>query len=325
MIPDNFSVQLIDWSNLADRSACRAVREAVFVVEQNVPADKESDDLDTLSQHVLARDLEGNPIATARLVPPRAEEPARIGRMAVLKSWRGRHVGDALMFALLNHAQALRYTSLEMHAQTHAVDFYKRFGFESYGTEFIECDIAHKHMRRELAAAMPPERNTAVPALAPSRNVKVESRDQAVSETLAVISTARRELCVYSRDLDPTLLNTDAALEALKQFAIGSRGSSVRILVQDPNSAVQRAPRLIALTQRLPSVFVLRTPAAEDRGYASAFLLNDSYGYFWRTLAGRYEGDAATRDPARHTQLQDYFNAIWERAEPSEELRSFSL
>jgi predicted GNAT family N-acyltransferase len=325
MIPDNFSVQMIDWSNLADRDACRAVREAVFVVEQKVPMIDEIDELDAVSQHVLARDLDGQPIATGRLVPPQADEPARIGRMAVLKSWRGRHVGDALMFTLLNHAQALRYTHLEMHAQSHAIDFYRRFGFEVYGAEFFECDIAHTHMRRELAAPTPPERSNTLPELTPARNVKVESREQAADETLAVIASARRELCIYSRDLDPTLLGSEAAIEALKHFAIGGRGVGVRILVQDPASAVQRAQRLIVLTQRLPSVFVLRTPAAEDRGYAGAFLLNDGYGYFWRALAGRYEGNAASREPGRHTQLRDYFDAVWERAEASDELRSFSL
>ena len=36
MIPTNFSVAPVDWNNEDDRDACRAVREQVFIVGQNV-------------------------------------------------------------------------------------------------------------------------------------------------------------------------------------------------------------------------------------------------------------------------------------------------
>ncbi|MBS0583313.1 MAG: GNAT family N-acetyltransferase [Proteobacteria bacterium] len=150
MPASDFFVAPIDWSHASDRDACRAVREAVFVVEQRVPIEEEWDELDAVSEHVLARDAAGAPIGTGRLVPPQANGPARIGRMAVLKSWRGRHVGDALLQALVGRAHTLGYATLEMHAQSHAIAFYERHGFEVFGDEFLECEIAHRHMRRRL-------------------------------------------------------------------------------------------------------------------------------------------------------------------------------
>jgi hypothetical protein len=156
--------------------------------------------------------------------------------------------------------------------------------------------------------------------------VTVESRDQAQSGALQLIAAARREICIYSRDLDPVLYDTEAGLEALKQFAISGRGGSVRILVQEPRQPASRGHRLIALAQRLSSVFSFRTPVQDDDlQYPSAFLLNDVRGYYFRVLGSRYEGEIVNYAPGRHAQLQEYFNQVWERSEPSEEMRQLAI
>ncbi|HEY8010706.1 MAG TPA: GNAT family N-acetyltransferase [Rudaea sp.] len=319
MIDNNFSAEPVDWSNPRQRDACRAVREEVFVVEQRVPQTEEWDELDAVSQHVVARDLDGQTIGTGRLAPPQADAPPRIGRMAVLKSWRGRHVGEAILHALIDRARTLGYLSLELHAQSHALAFYARFGFTAYGEEFFECEIAHRHMRRELEPLRGPDRNT------PVRGVAIASREQAAAAMLALIQAAKCELRLYTRDLDPALLDNEAALAALKRLALAAHGTGIRILVLDPQTVLQRGQRLVALARRLSSGIALRTPGAEDRDYAGAFCLNDVNGYLFRPSAERYEGDAAAYGPGRHVQLQEYFNQVWERAEPCEEARRIDL
>jgi len=320
MIPTDFSVAPVDWNNETERDACRAVREQVFIVEQAVPREDEWDALDATSRHVLARDLAGNPIGTGRLTPER-----KIGRMAVLADWRGKHVGEAILNLLIEQARALKYRELELHAQTHAVPFYEKFGFVKFGDEFEECAIWHFNMRRDLQPAAAPER--APPPPRPEvRNVAVESREQAVAETLRLIGDARRELCIYTRALDPDLFENDAALEALKRVAISGRGASIRIIVQDPRAVATRGHRLLPLAQRLSSMFELRTPVEDnDLQYPSAFLINDVRGYYFRVLGNRFEGEAVNYGPGRHAQLQEYFNQVWERSETSEDLRQLSL
>lgn len=320
MIPADFNVAPVDWNNEAEREACRAVREQVFVVGQNVPREDEWDDLDATSRHVLARDLAGNPIGTGRLTPER-----KIGRMAVLADWRGRHVGEAILNLLIEQASALGYRTLEMHAQTHAVPFYEKFGFVKYGDEFEECAIKHFHMRRDLEPVALPERGP-LPPRPEVRSVAVDSRELALIETLRLIDAAKRELCIYTRALDPELFENDAALEALKRLGISGRGAGIRILVQDPRAVATRGHRLLPLAQRLTSVFALRTPVQDDDlQYPSAFLVNDVRGYYFRVLGNRFEGEAVNYAPGRHAQLLEYFNQVWERAEPSEDLRQLSL
>src|SRR5215471_7290326 len=134
-IPDDFTVTTADWSVDADRDACKAVREQVFMFEQRVPVEDEWDEFDERARHVVARDVHGNPIGTARLTAD-----AKIGRMAVLRDWRGKQVGAVMLATLLEQARALAYLVVEMHAQTQTASFYERFGFERYGDEFDECD-----------------------------------------------------------------------------------------------------------------------------------------------------------------------------------------
>ena len=320
MIPTDFSIEIADWANERDRDACSAVREQVFIVEQQVPRDDEWDTLDATSRHVLARDAAGNPIGTGRLTPD-----GMIGRMAVLHDWRGKQVGAAILNTLIEQARALAYPAVELHAQTQAVPFYEKFGFVTYGDEFVECEIKHFHMRLQLALTAKPAR-TALPPRPEVRSVAIESIEQAATETLSLIGAAKRELCIYTRDLDPALFDTEPMLEALKRLAISGRGASIRIIVQEPQKPAAYGHRLIALAQRLTSVFAFRTPVQEsDLQYPSAFLLNDTRGYYFRVLGNRYEGDAVNYAPGKHAQLQEFFNQAWERSEASDELRQLAL
>src|SRR5690606_31581268 len=144
-IPSGFHVQLADYR--ADHDDLRLVRDPVFLEEQRVPPELESDALDPDCLHVLARDDAGRPIGTARLAPD-----GRIGRMAVLAGWRGRGVGAAMLQTLLDTARDRRHASVSLHAQLDAVGFYQRFGFAIEGEEFTEAGIRHRLMRRGLEA-----------------------------------------------------------------------------------------------------------------------------------------------------------------------------
>ena len=127
----------------------RAVREAVFIREQGVPVELEWDEFDADCIHLIAVDAAENAIGTARLL--QQGENGGIGRMAVLKEWRGKGVGDALMRQLLKEAAALEIQQLTLNAQAYAVGFYARFGFAPMGNQFLEAGIPHVKMALRLA------------------------------------------------------------------------------------------------------------------------------------------------------------------------------
>ena len=143
MSTPTFAVRPVNWH--ASRDKLHAVRRAVFIEEQNVPTELEWDDADERAYHVLAMSDEGVPIGTGRL-----KLDCHIGRMAVLKEWRGRGVGEALLKALLGLAEKEGCDVVRLHAQTHAIEFYARYGFTAVGAEFDEAGIPHRAMQLKL-------------------------------------------------------------------------------------------------------------------------------------------------------------------------------
>lgn len=128
-----------------DDEALRLIRFAVFVVEQHVPEELEWDGTDAACEHAIAEDGAGSPVGCGRLLPD-----GHIGRMAVLREWRGRGVGGALLERLVALARERGHAVARLNAQTHAMSFYESHGFVAVGDEFDEAGIPHRAMERAL-------------------------------------------------------------------------------------------------------------------------------------------------------------------------------
>jgi len=146
-IRKNYSVKQIDWND-PEAEAARQIRFAVFVDEQNVPAELELDEIDATAVHVLAYDEHGQPCGTGRMFPC-SDEPgmAKIGRMAVLKQARGSGCGAALLAQLVKAAKTLKFHGAILSAQVHAVPFYEKFGFVADPSIYDDAGIPHQTMR----------------------------------------------------------------------------------------------------------------------------------------------------------------------------------
>jgi predicted GNAT family N-acyltransferase len=302
-----FRVQAVDYPHAM--AELHAIRETVFVHEQHVPAELERDALDPSCVHVIARTLSGEAIGTGRLVPPADGQPARIGRMAVLGHWRGRGVGAALLLTLVRLARERGWYEIALNAQIGALDFYLQHGFVPRGPRFHEAGIEHQAMHRILAG--------------PSR---VATLGDAVATSAALIQAARRGLCLFLRELDPGLFDATPVIDAMRRFATAGVGGQARILLQVAAPAQKPQAPLLALAQRMPTVFVFREVAdAVDRDYPSAFLANDSGGYYFRRLARSIEGEADLNAPGRARQLRATVDNAWERSRPVTEYRALGI
>lgn len=138
-----FTVSLVCWHD--GEPLLRAVREAVFICEQGVPAELEWDEFDAQSRHALALSAKGETIGCGRILPN-----GHIGRICVRPAWRKQKVGTAIMEALLNEAQARGYKAVDVDAQVQAIPFYERFGFVAHGRKFKDAGLPHIKMKLEL-------------------------------------------------------------------------------------------------------------------------------------------------------------------------------
>lgn len=297
-----FTVETVGFAACADELL--RVREVVFVDEQQVPPELERDALDPQCLHVVARDGDGRAIGAGRLTPER-----QVGRMAVLRDWRGRGVGEAMLAALVAAARDQGWRELWLNAQVGALDFYRRLGFLPYGPRFMEAGIEHQAMRRKLDGAM-----------------AVEDREAAIAAMIALAHTTRRELCVYSRALDPGLLDAPEVVDALRRLAVRGGGVGIRFLLQDATTPQRDDAPLLGLAQRLPSVLQLReVDDPVDRNYPSAYVANDAGGYYFRSLGHRFDGETDLAAAGRARQLREEFMRVWERSRPCSELRALGL
>jgi len=297
-----YRVEVVDYADA--ESDLRLVRDRVFIHEQQVPADLERDALDPQCMHVLARDADGQAIGTGRLTPDH-----RIGRMAVLRAWRGRGVGNAMLLALMQQARERGWREVSLHAQASAIEFYLRHGFVPEGERFFEAGIEHQSMRRMLVGA-----------------TAIEDRAAALAAVTTLVRAARRGLWIYSRALDPGLLDAPEVIEALRVFGTAGIGGEARILLQDATAPQRAHAPLLALAQRLPSVFLFReTNDPVDRAYPSAFVANDAGGYYFRGLGHRVEGEFDPQGAGRARQLRNEFQQVWERSRPVSEYRALGI
>lgn len=138
---NNFHIRLAFWQK--DNAALRHIRETVFVNEQAIPAALEWDAEDSNALHFLAYD-DDYPIGTARLLPD-----GHIGRLSVLKDWRGLHVGDRLLKRAIVEAEQLGLTRQMLSAQVEKTAFYERFGFKVVSGEYLDAGLPHIDMLRE--------------------------------------------------------------------------------------------------------------------------------------------------------------------------------
>jgi predicted GNAT family N-acyltransferase len=134
-----FTISLGSWSR--QKASARLVREVVFLAEQKIPEELEWDEWDELSIHAVAADANGVALGTGRLLPD-----GHIGRMAVLANVRGQGVGRLILQSLMQAAQQRGDKRVVLSAQSHAQDFYRRYGFKSVGEEYKEAEILHIEM-----------------------------------------------------------------------------------------------------------------------------------------------------------------------------------
>jgi predicted GNAT family N-acyltransferase len=135
-------IELMPWEQA--RAEASRIRFAVFVVEQGVPLEIELDEHDAECVHALAFDGAAA-VGTGRLLPD-----GHLGRMAVLREFRGRGVGSAILAKLIEAAAQRGDREVLLSAQVHALDFYRARGFSAEGEVYQDAGIAHQTMRRTL-------------------------------------------------------------------------------------------------------------------------------------------------------------------------------
>ncbi len=101
---------------------------------------------DSQSFQVVATDDDNNPVGTGRM-----QRDGKIGRLAVLVSWRRQGIGQKILRVLVETANKEGFQEVFLHAQIQAISFYEKCLFHKNGKEFLEAGIPHVKMTRNIS------------------------------------------------------------------------------------------------------------------------------------------------------------------------------
>lgn len=155
--------------------------------------------------------------------------------------------------------------------------------------------------------------------------LELVSADDCRSAALQLLTTTRRSLALFTRDLEPAIFGTVEFATALQRLALRSRFSHIRIVVIDPATAIRDGHRLVALARRLTSFIEFRRPGQDHANLAETFLVTDETGVLYRPLSSRYEGFTDTDNGFEARRYLKRFSEIWSQAEPEQEFRRLGL
>lgn len=142
MEPTVFEAKWFTWDQQDLAKQASAIRQKVFVEEQQVDPSEEYDEFEQTSRHVLLTH-NGLGIGTARW--RHTEKGVKLERFAVLKQYRGQGAGSVILNEVLKEAVLLQKT-VYLHAQLPAMNLYRRAGFKEQGELFYEAGLAHYKM-----------------------------------------------------------------------------------------------------------------------------------------------------------------------------------
>ena len=128
-------------------AAAMTVRQIVFVEEQGFV--DECNEIDAVSTHFVLFDGDA-PIATCRVFPKIDTRDYYLGRLAVMKSYRGQGIGARMLREAEDYVRSVDGHTILLHSQSVAEGFYTACGYTPTGQRDVEQGCPHVWMGKNL-------------------------------------------------------------------------------------------------------------------------------------------------------------------------------
>ena len=124
------------------------IRYQVFTLEQGFAQEVDLDDHDKESIHILVYD-NNKAIATGRMFKE-SDDTYHIGRIAVIKNYRGLKIGSLILEVFEKKAKELGAKNVVLGSQIDKTEFYIKNGYQKYGDIFDDANYPHVMMRKYI-------------------------------------------------------------------------------------------------------------------------------------------------------------------------------
>ena len=122
------------------------IRHRVFMIEQHIRDNVLCDLDDNECFHVVVKNTQGDIVACGRIT-----EEGRIGRLAVLLTYRGMGIGTKLFKTLIDIGKSKNLKNISLNAELGDQRFYNMQQFTSAGPVYMKQGVPHQMLARKLA------------------------------------------------------------------------------------------------------------------------------------------------------------------------------
>ena len=154
---------------------------------------------------------------------------------------------------------------------------------------------------------------------------RIDTLSQLVEQTEQLLTTAKKKVQIYTRDLDPRILNSRTIEAILSKFVRSSRFARVEILIVDEKNLQGVDHRLVSLAQAFSSYISIRLIPKDYHENYFAFYLIDGRKIIYRPLSERFESEYQQVPSSLIKQKTKYFDELWQKASPASALRALHL
>ena len=159
----------------------------------------------------------------------------------------------------------------------------------------------------------------------PEKVTRVVSLSELRELTHTHFSAAKQKIQIYTRNLDPRILNNRELEQSLTRFVRSSRFARIEILITEERNLQGIDHRLVSLAQKYTSFVAIRVIPKDYHENHFAFYLIDSRLLIYRNNAERYESEIHHLPSSQVKQKTKYFDEVWEKSSPAIHLRALHI
>jgi hypothetical protein len=173
-----------------------------------------------------------------------------------------------------------------------------------------------------LTLFLPPDRSFITSG---SDLVRLEQVDAFQKFAVQLVKQARYSIVIFSEDMEAWLYDNEEFADAVMELLQKSRNSSVRFLIRDTKTLLERGHRLLRISHRVSDKIQIRKlPAMMSEKYPN-YMLADDNGLLFRQDPQVVQGIGYTDYRARVKPLLEDFKLLWSRSTSDPDLRPHTL
>lgn len=158
-----------------------------------------------------------------------------------------------------------------------------------------------------------------------SSTVRLDGLSSLQAAAVALAGQARRSIDIFTLHLDKQVFGQPDFVDAIKQLAIASRHTQIRILIRDSAPVAREGHRLVHLGQKLTSKIHFHKPDEHHLSRGEAFMLVDAYGLLYQPRADRRDARLSFNTPCEVRDLKSFFDDAWQFSGADPYLRRLNI